>query len=387
MVTQCTACLVWFRVTREQLHAAHGLVRCSACNTVFNALASLRHDIPGNAGAGTPRRMPDETPFAPAAIAADTSAAREESATEEPGDAEPSRAPRELADAANAHDPAAAAESLGPGEMPERPVPSPTGFLGVPSDLLESQEWLHSTEDEAAGAGSGAELRQSSGDARLPASAPPDEPRAKAGDGVRAASATDPGGEEETAETDGADAVAFPEPPPAAGVVRTAAEFAPEGPGERRARPRGRLVWVAVLVLAALILAGQIVYAERGPLGSLLGWSGPPLELSRYTITDATLDSSPGATDALVLKGTLLNQADHAQRFPLIRVTLTDRYGDAVGARTLTPADYGADANGPLPGHRRFMFHVKLADPGSSAVGFSLVLCKRRGQSVLCEAS
>jgi len=36
-VTQCPHCRTSFRISRAQLGAAHGAVRCGACMRVFNA--------------------------------------------------------------------------------------------------------------------------------------------------------------------------------------------------------------------------------------------------------------------------------------------------------------------------------------------------------------
>jgi len=153
-----------------------------------------------------------------------------------------------------------------------------------------------------------------------------------------------------------------------------------------RGRPRQRRLWGLVVGLASLALAAQIVYAQRDSLGRMFGLPRSEPMLHQYAISGATLNAArqPGA---LVLKGALVNQGSRSQPFPLIRVTLTNRYGDTVGARILSPRQYGAGQKTLLQAHQHFMFHVKLADPGSSAVGFSLVLCKHRGHSILCQDS
>ena len=48
-VTQCPHCRTSFRVSRAQLGAAHGAVRCGACMQVFNASQHLLGEpTPGN---------------------------------------------------------------------------------------------------------------------------------------------------------------------------------------------------------------------------------------------------------------------------------------------------------------------------------------------------
>ena len=46
MYTHCPECSTYFRITAEQLRAAQGKVRCSNCDTVFNALETLEEALP-----------------------------------------------------------------------------------------------------------------------------------------------------------------------------------------------------------------------------------------------------------------------------------------------------------------------------------------------------
>ena len=46
MYTQCPECLTIFKIGADELAAAHGSVRCSHCNALFNALPSLSEQLP-----------------------------------------------------------------------------------------------------------------------------------------------------------------------------------------------------------------------------------------------------------------------------------------------------------------------------------------------------
>ena len=46
MYTQCPECLTIFKLGAAELAAAHGSVRCSHCNALFNALPSLSEQLP-----------------------------------------------------------------------------------------------------------------------------------------------------------------------------------------------------------------------------------------------------------------------------------------------------------------------------------------------------
>ncbi len=314
MVTQCTACRVWFEATRDQLHAAHGLVRCSACGTVFNALATLRHDVP-DTGA-------DPDAVSPSMLAVD----------EIEGQAIPSAAPEIKTDTVG---------------------------------NIEDETWGSSPPQPGTGE------EQSANDADR-------EVQAESGE---------PGIESPAAQGGSAISLQTPEFPSSVDAAISPLFELPGSPSKHD-RSAYRWLWIAGLVLALLVLVGQLVYSGRVPIAGLFGITlGQRIALDHYRIIGATLDGAPRQPGALVLSGTLLNRADRTQPLPLLRVTLTDRYGATVGARIFTPRQYGANTHTALKAHRRLMFHVRLADPGSSAVGFSLVLCQHRNRAVWCRGS
>ena len=63
-VTQCPHCRTSFRVSRAQLSAAHGAVRCGACLHVFNAGQQLLSQLPQQVRTSTPSQpaAPRPTP-------------------------------------------------------------------------------------------------------------------------------------------------------------------------------------------------------------------------------------------------------------------------------------------------------------------------------------
>src|SRR5690606_21319099 len=67
-VTQCPHCRTSFRISRAQLGAAHGAVRCGACMRVFNAAQQLLVDQNRASQPATP--VPAATPTAPTKPAA-----------------------------------------------------------------------------------------------------------------------------------------------------------------------------------------------------------------------------------------------------------------------------------------------------------------------------
>jgi predicted Zn finger-like uncharacterized protein len=65
MYTQCPACKTVFRLHPEQIHAAHGQVRCSRCQTVFNGIENLFRQRNNEAATATTTSTPDENLYRP----------------------------------------------------------------------------------------------------------------------------------------------------------------------------------------------------------------------------------------------------------------------------------------------------------------------------------
>jgi hypothetical protein len=164
--------------------------------------------------------------------------------------------------------------------------------------------------------------------------------------------------------------------------------------------------WWASALLAlgavglALALGAQLVHYHRGklaqhalvgpPLRELYARLGLPLEpdwdLAGYELKQwgAATDAEPGT---LRVRASIVNRAPRAQPYPLLRVTLEDRFGGRLARREFAPAEYLPGRAPPAqllaPGSR-IDADLLLADPGSDAVGFELDPCLPRQGRVLC---
>jgi len=88
----------------------------------------------------------------------------------------------------------------------------------------------------------------------------------------------------------------------------------------------------------------------------------------------------------LMLRASIINRATYAQPFPLLRLTLQDRYGSTLGERDIGPADYLPGAGAPTllgPGERADAL-IRIVDPGTQAVGFELDVCLPASGGVRC---
>ncbi|MBS0375556.1 MAG: DUF3426 domain-containing protein [Proteobacteria bacterium] len=191
-------------------------------------------------------------------------------------------------------------------------------------------------------------------------------------------------------------------PPPVAPVDVDFRERAPPAEPEPGPPPGRRIAAMAAAIALSLALLAQVVnhYREAladspmlGPaLASLYARFGLPLEpnwdLTAFDVRQWGAQSEEVA-GVLTLRASIVNKAARSQPYPLLRVTLEDRFGSRVGRREFTPAEYlpgRAQPRSLLASGARADADLKLADPGNQAVGFELDVCLARHGVLLCGA-
>lgn len=334
MLTSCTTCGTRFRLTADQLRRAEGQVRCGRCGNVFDAFVHLQGDD------GTPWSAPDNQP--------------ETKATQP--------LPRDD-------------EAIEPGLE-----------VGEPDRLGDTDDLPLATAAERK------EPRIDDLFAELDA------------DTERAETALDIEGAPDAEDTFTQELGALESESSAVERLPDESELPPHdhlaGPahGSRR-----RLLWTVGVIVLALILLGQWVNANRDSLSrnlvigsslsaiyTLIGHPlAPPHSVDAWQITNTNVTSDPEAPGALSITGSLANTAAFAQAWPLLRVELTDRYGDALRARDFTPAQYlPADQAATLPAAGTAAhFRVDVVDPGPDAVGFEVTACLDLAAGRVCASN
>ncbi len=151
-------------------------------------------------------------------------------------------------------------------------------------------------------------------------------------------------------------------------------------------------VWMAAAVLLALLLCLQLIHANRewlathAPLrGSLRGLYAAmgvsvaaPANLSAYQLRQWGVTGDPSANGTLRVRASILNTAAQLQPYPLLRVTLANRFGAKVGTRDFEPAEYtGKPVARMLAPGERADATLDIVDPGKDAEGFEIDVCIR----------
>lgn len=155
----------------------------------------------------------------------------------------------------------------------------------------------------------------------------------------------------------------------------------------RRVRTRGNGAWIAGSALLFFILGGQIAWAERAqwledtrvrewldPACARLGCSLPPRrDVGTLELLSRDIRPHPSVPGALIISATVRNDADFAQSFPIVEITLSDLDETRIAMRRFRPRDYISDprtiAAGLAPGATTALV-FEVADPGKNAVAF-----------------
>jgi predicted Zn finger-like uncharacterized protein len=164
--------------------------------------------------------------------------------------------------------------------------------------------------------------------------------------------------------------------------------------GRSRA-PRGAFyTWLGAAIAAALLLLGQILHHNpdwpiaRAMHGMLGAPQASPANLSAYQLRQWGVTGDPDANGTLKVRASILNSAAQLQPYPLLRVTLADRFGKKIGTRDFEPAEYLGKPTARLlaPGER-VDATLQILDPGKNAEGFEIDVCLRGAdQKISCAA-
>jgi hypothetical protein len=186
------------------------------------------------------------------------------------------------------------------------------------------------------------------------------------------------------------------------GPSATAAEELASVPGLEEPAVGRRWPMAAAATLLGLALLAQAVHHWRtdlardpvaGPwvLGAyrMLGLDLPtPVDLASFELRQLGAASEPSQAGRIKVRASIQNRAVFAQPFPVLRLTLQDRFGSTIGVRDLEPAEYlpggRQAASGLLGPSERADAEVVFVDPGRDAVGFELDVCMPDAAGLRC---
>jgi predicted Zn finger-like uncharacterized protein len=179
-------------------------------------------------------------------------------------------------------------------------------------------------------------------------------------------------------------------------AAETSAASSADSEKEQQAETREPLDYrmVAGIAALALLLGAQFVHQSResfavypafnSSVGSIYRVFGNPVTPA-WDITGWRFEATKGSTDEsdeiLTIYSRIGNKSGEALPYPLINVSLTDRFEDIIGSKVLEPGDYLAeslDTREPVPPGETFSALIAIEAPGANATGFKLNVCYRQ---------
>lgn len=168
-------------------------------------------------------------------------------------------------------------------------------------------------------------------------------------------------------------------PPPSFGAPQAA-----------RRRYAGR--WFAASLVAALVLAAQVLHQFRDELAASPGYGaavrglyarlGLPLDpdwpLEAYEVRSRKAQVKKSGQGTLDIAAEIAVTGSHPVGLPMLRVVLLDRWSNIIASGVFGPAEYLAEASPPAsvyaPG-TLIPVQISFQDPGDKATGWDLDIC------------
>jgi len=160
-----------------------------------------------------------------------------------------------------------------------------------------------------------------------------------------------------------------------------------------------RLLMTGGIVALLLVLGVQLLHYQREYLATLpffdrtmapvyrsLGMPITPDWNIRGWQFEATSGATAGDDDLLTITSRISNRSGTTLPYPLVHVSLTDRYEEVIGSRMLEPEDYlppAADPAEPVPAGDDFTATISIASTSPDATGFKLNVCYREADQRL----
>lgn len=418
--TQCSKCETVFRLSAEVLRAAGGQVRCGKCGEVFNALAHLAEDasaftsgesafdletradniLESPAPPSPQRAPPSSEDFAPPGI----EIARLQILDWNESDAADGPAAEPSDPAAEQGGDSSLEFTLPPGELDRIFVETKKGARARTPPAPPQQSPLqvspsqHAPMQQAAPQQSAESEEIEVFNAADPNTAVPNEAIPKPATPAAASPASAPSGFEVSEEVrlevlSGIESSADSEPivtlTQSRRRVRQGTSPFDSGPQESA---RSFIPWLAAGIAAGVLLIAQVIHQNRewlaahGPLGgslralySKMGTPvAPPANLSAYQLRQWGVTGDPAGDGTLRVRASILNTAAQLEPYPLLRVTLANRFGGSIGTRDFEPSEYLGKPTAKLlaPGERADAT-LDILDPGKNAEGFEIDVCLR----------
>ncbi len=161
----------------------------------------------------------------------------------------------------------------------------------------------------------------------------------------------------------------------------------------RRDREPPKYGMIAAAVLLFFVLVAQVVHHSRealaisptfqktiGPVYRMVGSPVTPAWDIKGWRFEATKGSTDEENQVLTIYSRVGNKSQQTLPYPLVHVSLNDRFEEVIGSRVLEPVEYlvgNADPRRPVQPGSTFDAVITIESPSDDATGFKLNVCYR----------
>ena len=142
-----------------------------------------------------------------------------------------------------------------------------------------------------------------------------------------------------------------------------------------------RTPWQVAAIASALLLIAQVTHHNREGFAAMFSKVGAPVSASTlavYQLRQWGVTGDPAGEGTLRVRASILNTAAQLEPYPLLRVTLANRFGGSIGTRDFEPSEYlGKPTVKLLAPGERVDATMDILDPGKNAEGFEIDVCLR----------
>jgi pilus assembly protein FimV len=161
---------------------------------------------------------------------------------------------------------------------------------------------------------------------------------------------------------------------------------------EMTSAPPGAGTWAGIVALV-LLLGVQFIHQSREALATVPAFNsaiGPVYRMLGRPLTpewniggwrfEATKGDTDETGELLTIYSRVGNNSEEPLPYPLLHLSLTDRFEDIIGSAIMEPAEYlpeNADPRKPVPPGSSFNAVISIESPSPDATGFKLNVCYR----------
>jgi len=171
-------------------------------------------------------------------------------------------------------------------------------------------------------------------------------------------------------------------------------------------KPQKQSTWWLASILALLTLGAQYIHSQSDrlalhptigqPIQKLYSYLPldlePDWDLDAYVSNASSVALNPLQAGELIANFNLSNMANHAQIFPIIRLSMLNRWSETIAYRDLGPEDYLDNPADSIVGEfimlgarQRAQVQVVIKDPGSEAIDYQVEVCLKKSGRVRCQ--